>query len=275
MAHNQLPKDGQAFIGMFSCGDNLREYCYTELTETMKAGEKYAVSFWVRPASGYGTAINSFGAHFSKEPLQGNNSLAYLPLTEHLGLPSDKLLRDTTLWTLVQGTYIAQGGEKFLTLGNFRSDQTTQKEVIQTNCIRSDRSYILLDLVSVTKEDNELQPPILSKTEIQRVTKDVFYAKSNQIELQIWDNNRVDGDSVNLLLNDVIIDDQIAINKQLKTYNISLTEKVNYIELQAINIGLIPPNTVALRISDGHTEKKIILSSSLTLSETVKIVLEL
>ena len=275
MAHNQLPKEGSAFIGMFCHGDALREYCYTELTEPLIAGKEYKVSFWIRPAAGYGTVINSFGAHFSAEPVQGNGNLAYLALEEHLGFPGDQLLSDTTTWTSVEGTYTALGGERYLTLGNFRSDEKTNKQVIQTNCIRSDRSYILLDQVAVVPVITEPIELINDKREVQRITKSVFYAKSNEIELQIWDNNRADGDSITLLLNDIVFERNIAIDKQIKSYNITLHDDINYLEIQALNLGLIPPNTVALRISDGHTEKKIILSSTLSLSEAIKIVVEL
>ena len=150
MAHDQLPKDGLGFIGMFSCGDALREYSYTELKQPLIAGTNYRVAFWVRPAAGYGTAINSFGAHFSTQPVQGNGTLTHLPLVEHIGNSLDRMISDTTEWTLIEETYTAMGGEKFLTFGNFRSDSETTQLVIQENCIRSDRSYILLDLISVT-----------------------------------------------------------------------------------------------------------------------------
>lgn len=275
MAHDQLPKDGLAFIGMFTCGDGLREYCYTELKEPMIAGENYKVSYWISPAAGYGTAINSFGAHFSTAPVHGKGDLKYLPLVEHIGFPNDHLLSDTNVWTLVEGNYTALGGERYLTFGNFRSDNETQKQVIQTNCIRSDRSYILLDLVSVVHSSPN--PPVLlsEMKENQRITRSVFYAKSNAIQIQLWDHNRVDGDSITLLLNGSVLEQNIPINKQVKSFNITLNEQVNYIEIQALNLGLITPNTVALRVSDGHSEKKIILSSTLTVSEAIKLVVDL
>ncbi len=111
------------------------------------------------------------------------------------------------------------------------------QKIIQTKCIRSDRSYILLDDVSVMAEQANQASVLSDKKEIQRITKSVFYAKSNEIELQLWDYNREDGDSVTILLNNEVIVQDIAIMKQLKTYKATLNKNINYIELQVINSG--------------------------------------
>ena len=140
-------------------------------------------------------------------------------------------------WHQIEGTYTAMGGEKYVTFGNFRSDNETMQKIIQTKCIRSDRSYILLDDVSVMAEQANQASVLSDKKEIQRITKSVFYAKSNEIELQLWDHNREDGDSVTILLNNEVIVQDIAIMKQLKTYKATLNKNINYIELQVINSG--------------------------------------
>ena len=49
----------------------------------------------------------------------------YLPVMPQVVNPSANLITSTNAWTLVQGTYIAAGGEDHLTLGNFRSDANT------------------------------------------------------------------------------------------------------------------------------------------------------
>lgn len=278
MATDQLPKEGEGFIGMFCCGDNLREYSSSQLKEPMIAGKNYTVELWVRPAVGYGTAINSFAAHFSTTPVIGNGGLAPIQLEEHIGNSKDRILSDTSNWTLISGNYTALGGENYITLGNFKTDNETTKQIIKINCIRSDRSYILLDQVSVKlAEDPE---PIFAIDSIavkkfQRVTKDVFYTQTKDISLQYWDHNIEDGDSITILLNDEIIADNLAIKKRIQTLTLTLDEGDNYFEVQALNLGIKPPNTVAIRISDGHSEKKIILSSSLTVSQAIKIVYKL
>jgi hypothetical protein len=278
MAMDQLPKDGEGFIGMFCCGDNLREYATTQLKEPMIAGKNYTIEFWVRPAVGYGTAINSFGAHFSTSPIVGNGGLAPLQLEEHVGNSKDRTLSDTSNWTLISGSYTAMRGESFMTLGNFKTDNETVKQIIKVNCIRSDRSYLLLDQVSVRlSEDTEqlLVKDTSAIKKIQRVTKDVYHTQTKDISLQYWDHNIEDGDSITILLNDEIIAENLAIKKQIQTLTLALDEGDNFIDVHALNLGVKPPNTVAIRLSDGKTEKKIIISSNLTVSQAIKIVYKL
>jgi hypothetical protein len=265
---------------MFCCGDNLREYCYTQLKEPMIAGKTYRIEFWVRPAVAYGTAINSFGAHFSKEKVTGQGGLGVIGLEEHVGNPVDRILIDTNAWLLIKGDYLAKGGELYMTIGNFKNDQDTEKKVFKQDCIRSDRSYILLDAISVEEKDSEKtilvdSVTVLQQVDIKRVTRDVFYAKSSEIVLELWDNNLEDGDSVTILVNDKVFSEELAITKRVKTLHLTLEEDESLIEIRALNLGLKPPNTLAIKISDGHSEKKVILSSDLTMSQAVKIIWKL
>jgi len=280
MAPNQLPKAGEGFIGLFCAGDDLREYCTTELSEAMKAGEIYAVEFWVRPAAGYGTGINSFSAHFSQDAIVGQGNLRSLPLEPHITNLEDRMLNDTSKWVSISGEYTAIGGEKYLTLGNFRNDGSTKREVFNNACIRPDRSYILLDEVTVVKVsdvqevtpvDTSIVVPVIS---INTKIRDVYYAKSNQLSIEVWDNNVEDGDSVRILLNEKALSEGLGIKKRTQTLKFELSQNDNLLVIQALNLGSRPPNTLALKITDGKSSKKIMFTTDLKNAQAIKVILK-
>jgi hypothetical protein len=58
-------------------------------------------------------------------------------------------ITDTLNWTLVSGDYIAHGGEKYLTIGNFKNDNTTDTIVYNNSVGNGSGIYIYIDDVSL------------------------------------------------------------------------------------------------------------------------------
>jgi hypothetical protein len=125
----QYPRSGICMAGMntiildstFASTKNLREYIYTPLSDTLQAGKNYYVSFWVNCSKNAMYACNDFGAYFSKNYLLLNHHLqAVTPQMQNN--TTTNLLTDTAGWQQIKGRFIAAGGEKYLTLGNFTPD---------------------------------------------------------------------------------------------------------------------------------------------------------
>ena len=276
MAPGQYPREGKCFIGLFTRGDELREYCTVELLEPLVKGQTYLVEYWVRPATGYGTVINSFGLHFSMERVQGpsSRSLNHVPLVEHISNPTERMLSDTAAWTAISGKYTAEGGERYITLGNFRGDADTRGRVIKENCIRPDRSYLLIDQVSVKAEvSTPPNPPVATGTDTLSTTVvSKFVSDSPYLTVHIWDHKEIDGDIINILLNDRIVLRAYTIRRRKKKLKIPLAPGSNTLSLQALNLGSIPPNTAAITLSDSHHKRNFVLNSTLQQSEAIEIV---
>jgi hypothetical protein len=62
---------------------------------------------------------------------------------------SSGFISDTLNWTLISGDYIANGGETYLTIGNFKNDSNTDTTFIGQNSSQL-LSYIYVDDVSLT-----------------------------------------------------------------------------------------------------------------------------
>lgn len=287
MAPGQMPYEGVGYAGLFCHGDRLREYMTVRLCEPMIKDSIYNIEFFILPATGYGTAINSFGVHFSGNEPKGvsENSLAVLQLEEHVGNPETRLILDTINWTSIKGIYKAKGGERYATFGNFRTDASTQSSIYKENCIRKDRSYMLIDGVSVSEDNIEvtaipddivldtfLLDPNFDERELK--VRYQFETKKRELEFQFWDHLQQDGDTVLVVLNDTILVNYKEISKNKFKVTLDVSPGVYLLKLIAINLGDIPPNTCAMRVSDGARRRTFVLNSDLGSTEAIRIVVE-
>lgn len=95
----------------------------------------------------------------------------------------------------------------------------------------------------------------------------------DEISVFLWDKNKVDGDIVSIYRNGELIRENISVTKEKKEIRIKLESGSNVITVFAINLGKIPPNTVAM----GTNIQKcrcITLVSDLKLSGSLEIIYE-
>lgn len=128
----QYPKTGKAFAGfkVYNTGGlSYREYIEAPLISTLIASKKYCVTFYVSLSEISNIAIDVIGLYFSNNSITSNNdlNLLYLPQIKNL---NGTMLNDTVNWILISGEYIAGGGEKFITIGNFNDDGNTNTELL-------------------------------------------------------------------------------------------------------------------------------------------------
>lgn len=96
---------------------------------------------------------------------------------------------------------------------------------------------------------------------------------SDSIRVSFYDNGEIDGDSISVFLNG----QPVLVNEGLSARAITLylaldpTKEYNEISMFAENLGLYPPNTAIMIISDGINTFEVFLSSSLNLNSTVRI----
>jgi len=128
----QTPFSGQAYCGAFvysknglSTNDSYREYIEVPLIAPLLAAQTYRVSFRVSLSETSQWAVADIGAHLSVGPIFDNSGQGTLNVIPQVSNPTNAILASTNSWMLVQGTFIAAGGEDHLTLGNFKTDPNT------------------------------------------------------------------------------------------------------------------------------------------------------
>jgi hypothetical protein len=120
---NQNAFDGDAYAGIavHSSIGNYREYVQTQFATPLVAGGQYLVSFRVS-AAGSGFS-NNIGAVISSTQPYGDGTFHPIDATPQIN--SSAIISNVIGWTEISGTYIAAGGEAFLTIGNFFDDAAT------------------------------------------------------------------------------------------------------------------------------------------------------
>jgi hypothetical protein len=149
----QFPRTGQAFSGVILRGGininiNYREYIEIELLDSLIIGNKYCASMFVcfGEISNYSTS--SIGMYFTNSiVLYSNPFYGVIPVTPQIINNPLIFLNDTLNWVEVRGEFIASGGEKYLTIGNFNYDVNTPYQV--TGFGSTPYYYYYIDDVSV------------------------------------------------------------------------------------------------------------------------------
>lgn len=118
--------DGNAYAAILFTYDlclDCREYIQVQLTSPLVAGTEYLVYMYIRPGDYNRYMTNNQAIFISDFPIsQPSNQpiTGVTPQFEHAGV-----IGDTSKWTYVGGTYVALGGEEYITIGNFHDNAGT------------------------------------------------------------------------------------------------------------------------------------------------------
>jgi gliding motility-associated-like protein len=112
------------------------------------AGKKYCVQFYVSLADTCGYATDLIGAYFSNDSLL-SNTLYNFNVTPQVQNQQGNVITDKQNWILISGSFIAQGGERFITIGNFANDANTDIDTIQSVPPYFGDAFYYIDNVSV------------------------------------------------------------------------------------------------------------------------------
>lgn len=92
----------------------------------------------------------------------------------------------------------------------------------------------------------------------------------DEITIQVFDKNEVDGDSVSLYYGDSLIVEHLAITHKKVSITIHVDKsKPRQIVLYAENMGSTPPNTACVVIKDGRNSTEVVLQSDYKYCDSV------
>ena len=129
--YNQA-KDGNAYVGFgpYQRNSEVKEYIYQHLNTPLASGKLYCLSFYINRSERVEYAIKQIGAYFSSSlpTTVGNMYINAIPQ-----VINNTFLVDTIQWIQVQGCFTANGGEQYMTIGNFNNNSNTDTLNIGTN----------------------------------------------------------------------------------------------------------------------------------------------
>ncbi len=149
----QYAQDGDAYVGFIAYvlqgGSDYNEYIQCQLLQPLVAGKKYKVKFYVSLADSFSNhAIKNLGAWLS--------DTAYIDMSNFNTIPANPqvvanyFLADFNNWMEVNGTFIANGGEEYLTIGTFVSPVlNTDTLFVQNTLAPVPYAYCYVDMVSL------------------------------------------------------------------------------------------------------------------------------
>jgi hypothetical protein len=147
----QFPVSGNNYAGVETWNlADFRDYISGILNISLKEGTKYCGSFFVSPADTIATFCNDFGMAFTNTLPNGSFGQLLDQITPQIAnSPSSNPLTNKINWTQVKGSFIANGTEQYVNLGNFKSKVNSDTTKIIFNTLNQYSSYYYLDDVSL------------------------------------------------------------------------------------------------------------------------------
>ena len=157
------PVHGNAYMGLYLWGkSDYREYIGIELTDSLEADVRYFFDGYYQIAHHSHYVTGSIGIAITHEPRYGflAQPVNYDP--QIYVRKEDALEGNVFQWEKISGSFIAKGGEKFLSVGNFDKSENVAKAEIFVNAQKEfeliDRSYAYIDHFRLWKEGTEVPP---------------------------------------------------------------------------------------------------------------------
>lgn len=188
------PKEGDNYAGLvvYSPKDKIgRNYITSPLAQPMLKGKKYCVSMYISLAEGSKFATNNLGINFHKKQPKQDDNKTIVEKTAILHHQS-KMVNATYGWEKVCGNYIAEGGEEFITIGNFTATDKTKTEkaikIKDYKGVLSDIAYYFVDDISVIMVDQKTSCDCGN----QESNKDTYYHKIIMLEEKMTPIQRIE-----------------------------------------------------------------------------------
>ncbi len=140
------PVEGEHYAGFFAWKDDERrsytegeenfvpgwgsysEYIITDLLNPLVEGKEYEVSFRVALSGNSDRALSGLGAYFGPENMRYQHRKF---LNEKPQVSTDTIQEKKGEWVEIKGTFEADGGERYITIGAFPSAAMESKRLIE------------------------------------------------------------------------------------------------------------------------------------------------
>jgi gliding motility-associated-like protein len=153
----QYPRTGKGYAGACVFANYMAgsEYISIKLDSVLETGKNYCINYYVslsnydttiQPNGGSTYAIDCMGLYISDTTIH-LYTYSTIPVVPQIINPAGVFLSDTVNWMLVSGVYSANGGEQYITIGNFKDSASTN--YIQISYSHSNLTYYYIDDVSV------------------------------------------------------------------------------------------------------------------------------
>ena len=215
------------------------EYIQGQLIEPLVAGKTYLLTMEVSLAEYSDLMIKEIGSYFSSTPITSPNT-ASLSVVPQCVFVSDTYFNDTINWIHLESYFVSNGGEKYITIGNFKDNQQT--DTLRRYWINPPKmsTYMYVDNVSLTDVTDSVQPPDVQCPNVftpngdgaNDVWKPLAYGAEGQtiVILNRWGNIVAEGELNNFYWDGTSQKGNLC-TEGIYYYKISNTSKTGFIHL--------------------------------------------
>jgi hypothetical protein len=153
-AHLYYDKSGGASTPAYPLPFNYRDCLQGHLYKPLIAGKSYCVSFWVNLTEASGYAHNKIGAYLDDGSINSIADTAGEEITTVTPqVYTNTILADTMNWVKIEGSFVANGNETYISIGNFFPNSSVSAIVTDYRFAFENYSYYLVDDISVVPVD--------------------------------------------------------------------------------------------------------------------------
>lgn len=134
----QMPHEGDGYCGIYCSKNDYREYLQTRLRRKLRTGDSIRLTFYVSLSEQSAGAVATLAGLFTEDDVYDTvrsillhkeyeklsdevSQVIATTYTPQVLNPVSAPLTDTKNWQCVTGTFVAEGGEQFITIGNFNT----------------------------------------------------------------------------------------------------------------------------------------------------------
>lgn len=200
--------EGEAYAGLvlFSRAKwKYREYLSTPLKRALAPGEWVCISLWYSAAEQAGVVADGLGVLLGPERPSGERDFI-VEATPQMRNPTGHFLETTEGWVNLSDAVQAEGGERWLTLGNFDPKGRTRIALsAQAPRDATDWAYVYIDGVEVVPVERpedcaclvrriaeEMQDPPEPLTRVTELERDTLHFDFDEATLQPEDRSKLD-----------------------------------------------------------------------------------
>ena len=149
----QYPRTGNSFaLSQFYCTACTRFYPRNHLKQNLKANTVYCGKYYVVNTNNNRMGIDSYGMYAGNAATIDTIKKCDIPLSylnPQIQNTTGNVITDTLNWTAISGTFTANGTEKYLVLGNFKSNAATNTVLLNPPIFPYMTNDIYIDDVSL------------------------------------------------------------------------------------------------------------------------------
>jgi len=140
---------------------------------------------------------------------------------------------------------------------------TPQEKKVKVTPVITRKADSMSTVITVVKQPQKIPAaPLILKTRENALVRRIE-TEAGEIKMQLYDNGQIDGDSVSIYHNNMLIKSHVLLSQKPITFTISVdpSEPHHEIIMVADNLGTIPPNTSVMIITTATNRYEVFISS--------------